>query len=69
MRCPRCGATFLSPGDYGQFYRPVRPTVCPGASGCPGSYFAVVSDPGESQNLEMCVDYQEVKIQEQVSFL
>ncbi len=67
MRCSRCGTEFLASADYAQFYRLSRPSSCPGSSGCPGTYFSVVSRAGEKNNLELCADFQEIKVQEQVS--
>ncbi len=66
--CSRCGGTCEADADYSQFYRLQRPAVCPVGAGCKGTYFNLAAKPEDKNNADTCVDFQEVKIQEQVRF-
>lgn len=63
--CAKCGHTFLLRADYDTYYGLERPAACPGASRCTGTNFQAVR--GADANLEFCRDFQEIKVQEQVT--
>ena len=64
VQCAKCGHTFQVEADFEQYYKMILPAKCPNSQGdCPGNTFKTV---GKDLNFELCRDYQEIKVQEQV---
>ena len=64
--CNKCRHVFTVEVEFEQHYNIPTPTVCPSADGCNSFKFTEMKD---HKGPSKCKDYQELKIQEQVSMI
>ncbi|XP_063233994.1 DNA helicase MCM9-like isoform X2 [Bacillus rossius redtenbacheri] len=63
--CSKCRRAFQAQANYEQFYVMTPPTSCPNPEPCKGTNFKAV----KTIDQQNCKDYQEIRIQEQVTKL
>lgn len=64
MVCGRCAHSFLLEADYELHYKMNIPKKCPNTVPCEGKVFLPAT---KAINIDLCRDYQEIQVQEQVS--
>ncbi|KAJ2654794.1 DNA helicase mcm9 [Coemansia sp. RSA 1200] len=70
-RCARCAGEFDVHAEPEQYNHLARPTRClaPGAEPCASTAFAAAVGDAENDAADRCIDYQEIKVQEQAERL
>ena len=63
--CDKCHHVFYVEAEFEQGFNIPKPSVCSSPEGCTSSKFLMLDEKGPNR----CRDYQELRIQEQVSYL